>query len=333
MVNPRITIADVAKEAGVSTQTVSRVLNKKGEIRPQTRDMVLEVIQRLGYRPSTLARSLATNKTRTIGLIISDIRNPFFADVTRGVEAAAREHGYHVILSDTTQQMELEEASFDAFEDQWVDGVVLCNSRLPEDRLNVLLVRQPKVVIVSPEDHVSALGAVLIRYDEGMKQVVHHLLGRGRKVLRFLPGRVEGPSHRVRLRGFFAALEEAGIEPVHLVQGPFPSTPSGGYDAAKHVLESSPDLDALVCFNDLMAIGAMRALTEMGRRIPDDVAVIGNGDLELASFVRPSLTTLHVPAYDMGISAVGMLLAHLDGREFAREVIVKPELIIRESAP
>ena len=330
---PRVTLADVAREAQVSSQTVSRVLNNKGPMRPETRELVLQAVERLGYRPNSIARGLATNRTATLGLIVPDIGNPYFAEVVRGAEDAARDRGYHVFLCNTDQHPEREEDAVAALEGKWVDGIVLCNPRLPLDRLRALLNRSTGVVLVGYDPIDEAIGTVRVDDVTGAGMAIRHLVERGRRNLVFLSGQPGGPSHAHRLRGYLQAATDLGLSPDESRYVYCDSNASSGFEAAIEALEAFPAINGMLCFNDLVAIGALRACADRNRRIPDDVAVIGFDDILLASLVQPQLTTVYRPKRELGAAAIEMLLNHLDGIDQTREVILAADLAIRQSAP
>jgi len=332
-VRQRITIADVAREAGVSTQTVSRVVNNKDSVRPETRRAVLEVIERLGYQPNSVARSLATNRTLTLGVVVSDISNPYFADVVRGAEDAARERGYHVFLCNTDQDLQREVEAIRALQGRQVDGVVLCSPRLPEEELMELFQGRQEFVLVGREWIENAVGSVRSDSAGGVGLVVEHMVTRGLRKLAFAAGRPGGPGHRIRLAGFKEAIRAAGLDIESAVILPCATGHAGGYQAASELIEKHPDVEGLICFNDLVAIGALRACVEHGVRVPEELAVAGIGDIALASLVQPQLTTVSHPRHGLGVQAVSMLIDHLSGKEHEREILLKPELIVRASAP
>lgn len=327
----RITIADVAREAGVSRQTVSRVLNEKGEIRASTRESVMRVIERLGYSPSGIARSLATNKTLTVGLVVPDITNPFFPEIARGVEDVARERGYEMFLCNSVEDPEREESVLRALEDKRVDGTIICSSRLPDERLFPRLRNQRAAVLVNRLAPPELAGTVRVEDAEGTVQAVDHLLDGGRSTIGFLCGPPNSHSARERARGFKTALSGDGLD--ETLMRPCTPNPEGGYEAARELLSVHPDIDGLVCYNDLVAVGAMRACAEVGSTVPDDVAVVGCDDIMVASLLSPALTTLRVPKYEIGASAATMLLDRISGRRRESEVVLHPELVVRESAP
>lgn len=329
----KITIADVAREAGVSRQTVSRVLNDKREISASTRESVMRVIERLGYRPSGIARSLATNKTLTVGLVVPDITNPFFPEIARGVEDVVRGRGYEMFLCNSVEDPGREERVLRALEDKRVDGTIICSSRLPEERLLPRLRRQRAVVLVNRMAPSELAGSVRVEDAEGTEQAVKHLLDSGRHVIRFLGGPPNSHSARERIRGFETTIAAEGGEPDPDLTYPCPPNPEGGYQAALALLSAQPEIDGLVCYNDLVAVGVLRACDELGLRVPDDLAIVGCDDIMFAGLLSPSLTTLRVPKYDLGANAARMLLERIGGRDGENEILLKPVLIVRESAP
>jgi len=329
----RITIADIAREAGVSTMTVSRVINDKGEISPQTRERVQRTIDRLGYRPSGIARSLSTNRTHTLGLVVPDITNPFFPEIVRGAEDTAAARGYSVILCNTVEDPVRERAVLELLESKRVDGIILCSARLPDAELFPLVRQHPAAVLLNRPALGEAVGSLRVDDAHGAVRAVGHLLALGRRHLGLLAGPPNSYSAQQRLEGFTLALEGAGYG-LGSAQRPFCApTEAGGYEAARALLSAHPEIDALFCYNDLVAIGALRACAELARRVPEDVAVVGCDDVRLASLVTPSLTTLRVPKYDLGQRAVQMLLGRTESREAVEDAVVKPELVVRESAP
>jgi len=328
----RITINDVAREARVSTMTVSRVINNKGEISPLTRERVEGVIARLGYRPSAVARSLSSNRTQTLGLVVPDITNPFFPEIVRGAEDTAVQRGYSVILCNTVEDPAREKVVLELLESKRVDGVVLCSARLPDDTLLPLIKRYPAAVLFNRPALNSVSTSLQVDDTYGAMRAVHHLLAAGRRHLALLSGPPHSHSGRGRVKGFSMALEATGHPHDGALRHPCAPTEAGGYEAARALLGAHPQVDGLLCYNDLVAIGALQACAELGLRVPEDLAIIGCDDIRLSSLVKPSLTTLSVSKYDLGKRAVEMLFTRIDGGEQG-EVVVKPELIVRESAP
>ncbi len=330
----RVTISDVAREAGVSLMTVSRAINGKGEISPSTRQHVLDVIERLGYRPSGIARGLATQRTGTIGLVVPDVANPFFSDVARGAQDRARAAGYHVFVCNTDESPQRESSILESLEEQRVDGLVLCSSRLQDDLLCAALEHHPATVLVNRRLADGRVGAVMLADEAGARLAVEHLLQSGHKKIGFLAGPLTSYSSRQRTRGYEAAMGAAGV--AHNLDWVRPCSyeVKGGRETARALLFDYPGLTALFCYNDLVAVGALQACTELGRRVPDDLAVVGFDDIPMAAVVTPALTTCCVPRYELGEQAMKLLLDRINGcSEDCQEVILYPTLVVRASAP
>lgn len=339
MVRPtgRITMADVAEYAGVTKTTVSRVLNNKGEISPETREKVLKAVESLGYRRSRIARSLATDQTFLLGLIVPSIANEFFTEIARGAEDTAWENDYKILLCNTEGDWDREEGMFLFLEDIQVDGIVVCAPRLPEERLLPLVEQFQNVVVVNGQGiawHELA-GAIETDDASGMSQAVNHLLSSGRRHLAYLGGPLDARVSTERYHGFIHALQAAGVAPAapdwHAIC--HPANLEGSYESFKSLNSALSKIDAVVCFNDLVAAGVIRACAELGICVPDDIAVTGCDNIQLASLVRPNLTTLQTPKPELGRLAVHMLLERISGQRHHDTVIIKQTLIIRESAP
>jgi LacI family transcriptional regulator len=327
-------MADVAREAGVSSMTVSRVINNKGDVSAVTRKRVLGVIERLGYRPSGIARSLATRRTGTLGLVVPDVANPFFSDVARGVEHVAYAEGYNVFLCNTEEDPLRELAVLKSLEEKRVDGLVLCSSRLEEEELRAVVSRHPTTVLVNRRLDGEAVRPVLVDDETGGRLVTELLLKNGHEAVGFLAGPPVSHSGRERASGYQATLAEAGLEydpaRVRLCR----PMVEGGQEAARSLLTTHPEISALFCYNDLVAVGALQACAELGRRVPEEVAVVGYDDIPLAALVTPALTTCRVPRYELGSQAVQLLLRQINGcSEECDEIVLAPELVVRASAP
>jgi LacI family transcriptional regulator len=330
----RVTMADVAREAGVSAMTVSRVINNKDDVSSATRGRVLEVVDRLGYRPSGIARSLATRRTGTLGLVVPDVANPFFADVARGVEHVAYTEGYNVFLCNTEEDSQREESVLMSLEEKRVDGLVLCSSRLDDDELQPVLDRYPSVVLVNRNLEDNRTSTVVVDDQTGGCLATQHLLNAGHRVVGFLAGPPASRSGRQRLEGYRIALAAAGLPGDPSRVQPCSPKAEGGHHAARQLLAANPRLTALFCYNDLVAVGALQACAELGRRVPDDVAVVGFDDIPLAALVNPPLTTCRVLRYELGAQAVRLLLSQIRGHPGdAEHVVLRPELVVRASAP
>ncbi|MGB3717592.1 MAG: LacI family DNA-binding transcriptional regulator [Candidatus Promineifilaceae bacterium] len=328
----RMTIDDVAELAGVSYQTVSRVINNRPDVRDTTRERVQKVIDDTGYKPSHIARSLATARTATIGLVVPDISNPFFAVIARGAEQVASEHGYTFLLSSTNEDVSREVEVLNMLDERYVDGVIVCGFRQEDESLRQALSQFDAVVLVNRRLEGESFPAVLVDDALGGYLVTRHLLDKGHTAVGFLAGPPNSFSRAGRLRGYRKALAEASVEPQEGWTKNCMPTSIHGRKAASQLLETHPELSAIFCYNDLVALGALRGCEALGRRVPADIAIAGFDDIMLAGVVSPALTTCHVPREEMGRLAASMLLDCInDQEESCSEIVIKPELIIRDS--
>lgn len=334
----RVTMADVAREAGVSLMTVSRALNKKDGISPETRAQVLEIIERLGYRPSSIARSLVTQQTGTIGLVVPDISNPYFSGIAHGVADVANEEGLGVLLCDTEEEIQRELESLIVLEEKQVDGLLIAAPRQQAENLVPLLKRHQNVVVINrlfnDNPEFTASGYVINDDLAGGQMATRLLVEKGHRVIGFLAGPPTSFGSRRRYRGYQMMLEEAGIDQdLNHIRHCSPSV-TGGRDAAVALLQEHPDITALFCFNDMVAIGALQAGQQLGRRIPADLSIVGYDDIPMASWVTPALTTCRVPFEEMGRMATKLLVNRLqDCSQGCENILLHPELIVRSSAP
>ena len=328
----RVTISDVAELAGVSYQTVSRVTNNNPNVSAATRQRVQEIIAETGYRPSNIARSLVTARTATIGLVVPDISNPFFSAIAQGADQVASEQGYGILLCNTGEDASREIEVLNLLHERTVDGVIVCGSRQEDAPLKQALSQFNAVVLVNRRLEGEVIPAVLVDDASGGTMITEHLLQMGHRAIGFVAGPVASYSGSQRLQGYKKALANAGIEfQSRWVQHCLPTT-ADGEEATHSLLSSNPELSALFCFNDLVALGALRECAALGRRVPADTAVAGFDDIMLAGVVSPALTTCHVPRVEIGCLAVSMLLDCInDEVDRCGEIVIKPELVIRDS--
>lgn len=329
----RTTIADVARLAGVSTMTVSRVINAKGEVKPETRARVERAITQLEYQPSQAARTLTTRRSHTIGVFVPDITNPFFPAIVRGAEDVAWREGYGITLINTVENLERERAAFQRFEAHRVDGVIACSARLPDADLIRFLQRHPHSVLVNRNTPVAGLASSVEVDDvKGAHLAIAHLCNRGRRTVAMLAGPSRSASAQRRRWGAAEALTFHGHSlSDDLIEEGEP-TEQDGRRAMAALLARRPDIDAVYAYNDVVAIGALEAMQSVGKRVPEDIALIGSDDIRIASLITPTLTTLRSDTYAIGKQAAELLFERLRGAP-TRRVLMDPELIVRESAP
>jgi len=304
------TIRDVAAKAGVSTATVSRALRGHASVDPDTRRRVEDAARSLRYRPSSVARSLKLRHTDTLGLIVTDIENPFFPQVIRAVEDAARGHGYAVVLADGRREPEREIRSLENLAERQVDGLLIASSALTERHRAWIAERPSPVVIINGESRLPSVPAVLSDNVAGGRLVAEHLIGLGHRRMTYLAAPA-GLNVAVseRLRGVRSVLRGTDIPAGSLDRVDGDGGVEGGEQAARLALQRRPETTALICYNDLTAVGALRALRSLDRRVPEDVSVVGFDDIELAPYVVPALTTVRQDVAAMAAWAVETLLA------------------------
>ncbi len=328
----RPTIEDVAQAAGVSKSTVSRVVNRSSDyIRPELRARVLEAIEQLGYRPSSVARSLVSKQTQTVGILVSDITNPYYPDVVRGIEDAALAYDYNVFLCNTNYDMERGFRLVRSLVDKNVDGVLIMSSAMSDDWLPEMTQKRIPVVVIDwemrePQPGVSRL---IIDFSRGIREAVDHLVGLGHTRLAHVSGPLYLQTGQRRRDVFMSALNEHGIYDVKVAEGNLRI--DGGRRAFAELFAQPDPPTAIFAANDLTAIGCIAAARALGVRVPGDVSVCGMDNIWLASEVDPPLTTIELPRYHIGTLAMELLLHVFGATGNQTEVETVPtHLVIRE---
>ncbi len=329
----RVSIVDVARQANVSLMTVSRVVRNKEDVSPATRERVLKVIKELGYRPNGIARGLVTKRTGTFGLVMPDVANPFFSDIALAVENAAFAKSYNVFLCNTGEDPKREQDMLQLLQEKRVDGIILCSSRMEESQLRTLVDQYPAVVLTSRRLPDAPVGCVLVNHQKGGYDATRFLAECGHQHIGFLAGPPISRGGHERQIGYRNAIDAVRLKDNPAYQMNCYPTIEGGQKAAAALLHQNPQLTALFCYNDLVAVGALRAILEMGRRVPEDVAIVGFDDIPLAALVTPALTTCRVARYELGVQATRLLLNQLHSEgDTSEEILLEPELVIRQSA-
>lgn len=319
----RATITDVAAAAGVAASTVSRAFTRPQRVNAATREHVLAVAERLGYTPNAAARALESGRTNTLALLVPDITNPYFAGVIKGAESAAASAGLTLLLGDTQERPAVEEQLVRRLAGS-VDGLVLAASRLPDEALRRAAERHPVVLVNRATPDVDC---VVADYDSGTRQIVDHLASHGHGSFVFLGGPAESWSGARRWRGLEAAARDRGMAATRF--GPYAPTLAGGPAAADAALAAGAT--ALVCHNDMLAIGVLRRLAERGVAVPERISVVGFDDIFGADFCSPPLTTLAERTTDAGARAVEVVLQQPRTTEHAAWVL-PTQLVIRASS-
>jgi LacI family transcriptional regulator len=290
----------------------------------------------MGYRPSQIAQGLATRQTSTVGLVVPDITNPFYAPIARGAEDVAYEYGYSVFLINTAADLDREEVAFDSLWRKEIDGAIVCSPLSPIDTLEASIARFPAAVLINRALRKPMPNVVTININDqrGALIAVEHLIASGRKQIAYLAGPGNSYSNQRRMEGYRQALQNAGlpydpqlVEAIILNNDPLLMVQA----AVQALITRRPQLDAIFAFNDLIAISAIQACLDAGKTVPQDVAIIGADDIALSAIIRPLLSTLRVSLTHIGRLAMRTLLEIFAGETSPAAYQIEPELILRES--
>jgi DNA-binding LacI/PurR family transcriptional regulator len=327
----RSVLADIAREAGVSTATVSRVINNRGTVASPTREVVLRAVERHHYYPNAHARGLALGRSSLVGLIVSDISNPFFPDLVKEMESAAFEHGFDLILANTNYDPERMTSYVRRFIERGVRGVAIMTSEFDRALLAELARRDVSVVFLDPGRPSPHISHLVVDYQSGIDQAVVHLATLGHRRIAFIGGPQAMRSSQQRLCAFAHSVER------HLGQAPGRIFESdyrfdGGRRAARELLEDTTRHSAVIAGNDMMALGVLHECRARGVAVPGHLSVIGFDDIILASLSYPTLTTISLSRQSLGRRAVEALLATLNHPDRVGVALPVPtSLVVRES--
>ncbi|AIU78456.1 MULTISPECIES: catabolite control protein A [Bacillus] len=318
-----ITIYDVAREANVSMATVSRVVNGNPNVKPTTRKKVLEAIDRLGYRPNAVARGLASKKTTTVGVIIPDISSIFYSELARGIEDIATMYKYNIILSNSDQNLEKELHLLNTMLGKQVDGIVFMGGNITDEHVEEFKRSPVPIVLAASVEEQGETPSVAIDYEQAIYDAVKLFIDKGHRDIAFVSGPMQEPINRSKkLQGYKRALEEAAIP----FNEQFAAEGDYTYDSGMEALQSLMGLDrkptAILSATDEMALGIIHAAQDQGLSIPDDLDIIGFDNTRLSLMVRPQLSTVVQPTYDIGAVAM-RLLTKLMNKEPVEEHIVE----------
>ncbi|WP_421930354.1 ribose operon transcriptional repressor RbsR [Morganella morganii] len=327
------TMKDVARLAGVSTSTVSHVINNNRFVSDGVRKKVNDAIAELNYAPSALARSLKMNRTNTIGMLVTTSNNPFYAEVVRGVERSCYERGYSLILCNTEGDHKRMNSSLETLLQKRVDGLLLMCTEIKGPSAEVFS-RYPRLPMVMMDWSPFAFGGDVIQDNSflGGEIATNHLIENGFTRIACIAGPLDKSPAKSRLDGFYRAMAQVGLDvpPEYVLESDFEF--SGGFSAMNQLLSLPVPPQAVFAGNDAMAVGAYQAIWQKGLRIPQDIAVIGYDDIDLAAFLTPPLTTIHQPKDELGKLAVDKLLRRMDDADAPSDLLVlTPALINRGS--
>ena len=323
------TITDVARRAGVSKSLVSLVMRGADHVSPERRQAVNKAAAELGYRPNAMARSLVQRRTHLVGVMVSDLHNPFFADVVAGIQEQAARTGYKVLVNSGNRAAAREADAMETLMQLRADGIIL-GSPVLDDEVIGRASREVPIVLVGREAHGPAVDSVTNDDRAGAEVAVEHCVSLGHRRIAHIDGG-HGAGAPARRHGYEAAMKRLGLgDLVSVVSGTY--TEEGGHTGCLLLLAQKPRPTAIFAANDLAAIGALNAIEESGLKVPDDVSLVGYDNTSLAALRHISLTTIHQPRLEMGQLALSTLLERIDqDREEPRRVVLSPSLVVRAS--
>lgn len=326
-----ITIKDVAEKAGVSVATVSRVLNETNNVRQSTRERVMAVIEQLGYKPNAIARSLSNRKSNIIALVVPTITNPFFPELARAVEDIAESKGYQVILCNTDDSREKLLKYIDSLSTQYIDGMVIDSHNLRQEDIEQLKKNDIPVVLIDRIIHDGEFTSIAVDNRAGGAMATTHLLEIGCKRIGHLSGPMEVETALQRAWGYRDVVGRLSwFDQSWVAAGEY--SVESGYQMMKELLMRHPDVDGIFASNDLIGIGALKAAYEWGKKVPNELSIIGFDGIDLSGLVIPPLTTVQQPIYQIGEVAVQELfLSMKDPNRPPKKHVLDVKLAIRES--
>jgi LacI family transcriptional regulator len=330
----RMDIRTIAHAADVSIATVSRVMNNIPTVNPEIAQRVWKVIDELDYFPNTQARSLVSGRSRIFGLIVSEITNPFFPELIQGFEDIAVANGYEILVSSTNYDPKRMSHCIRRMLERKVEGVAVMTFGIEEPLLDQLARRKVPLVFIDIGPKRPGISLLKVDYQRGIRQGVQHLAALGHKDISFISGPIKLHSAQSRQTAFSASMKECGIasEPEWIIEGNH--TMEGGVAAMDRLLAAKKLPTAVMCSNDMTAIGVLHKLYRAGLRVPDDLSVIGFDDIHIAAVTIPPLTTVQMSRFDIARAAVTALRAHVEqteGSALKREYKIETELVVRES--
>lgn len=323
-----ITIYDVAREANVSMATVSRVVNGNPNVKPVTRKKVMEVIDRLGYRPNAVARGLASKKTTTVGVIIPDISSIFFAELARGIEDIATMYKYNIILSSSDQNKDKELHLLNTMLGKQVDGIVFMGGHVTEEHVEEFKKSPVPIVLAGSIEETETVPSVNIDYEQAIFDTVAALNNKGHKRIAFVVGPLLEPINSAKkLSGYKRALDQFGLEYDEdlVFEGDY--TYDSGIEAIEKLVEVGDKPTAIIVGSDEMALGVVHGAFDLGFNVPDDFEIISSDNTRLAMMVRPQLTTIVQPLYDIGAVGMRLLTKLMNKEEVEDQTVILPHRI------
>jgi len=324
-----ITIYDVAREANVSMATVSRVVNRNPNVKPVTRKKVLATIERLGYRPNAVARGLASKKTTTVGTIIPDISSIFFSELARGIEDIATMYNYNMILSSSDQNKDKELQLINTMLEKQVDGIVFMGGTVTKEHVEEFATSHVPVVLAATQDVTETIPSVNIDYEAASYEATMHLIDNYKEVPAFIAGSDNTIIGGYKMQGYKRALDESNLEleDAYIVEGNY--TYDSGMEAVQELLSLDTPPKSVFVSSDVMALGAIHGAQDKGYNVPEDIAIFGFDNTRLATMVRPTLSTIVQPMYDIGAVSMRLLTKFMNKEDVEEKKVILPHRIIQ----
>lgn len=327
-----ITIYDVAREANVSMATVSRVVNGNPNVKPVTRKKVLATIEQLGYRPNAVARGLASKKTTTVGTIIPDISSIFFAELARGIEDIATMYKYNMILSNSDQNKDKELQLINTMLEKQVDGILFMGGNITDEHVKQFESSSIPVVLAATYDESNRIPSVNIDYEAAAFEATSFLIGKGNGKIAFISGQDDTLINQQKYNGYLRAFKEKSktIDDEYILRGDY--SYDSGLEAVDQLLSINEKPSAVFVASDEMALGVIHGAQDKGYKVPEDLEVFGFDNTRLATMVRPTLSTIVQPMYDIGAVAMRLLTKYMNKEEVEEKKVVLPHRIVERTS-
>jgi len=326
-----VSIKDIARAAKVSHSTVSRALHNNTLVNRETAERIRQIAREMGYRPSAVARSLVTKKTKTIGVVVTTIADPFIAEVVSGIEEVANDHGYSVFLANSNADPDREVKVVHSFHERRVDGILVTASRVGALYIPLLAQLKVPIVLINNQHLGEFVHSVMIDNVAASREATQHLIRLGHRRIAYIGDRFGFQSNTERFAGYRQALDMADLPFLPELVAHGDGKAEGGRQAMENLLVLPAPPTAVFCYNDMSALGALRVIQARGGRVPEDLSLVGFDDLFVASYTHPPLTTIRQPMRPMGRMAMEILLKLFSGVNSKNNIKVQGELIVRES--
>ncbi|HLR02417.1 MAG TPA: catabolite control protein A [Virgibacillus sp.] len=327
-----VTIYDVAREANVSMATVSRVVNRNPNVKPVTRKKVLATIERLGYRPNAVARGLASKKTTTVGTIIPDVSSIFFSELARGIEDIATMYNYNMILSSSDQNKDKELQLINTMLEKQVDGIVFMGGTVTKEHVDEFATSHVPVVLAATQDITETIPSVNIDYEEASYEATMYLINNHSGVPAFMKGKDNTIISDYKLKGYKRALKESDLEwdESYVVEGNY--SYDSGIEKIQELLALDKPPKSVFVSSDEMALGAIHGAQDKGYNVPEDIGVFGFDNTRLATMVRPTLSTVVQPMYDIGAVGMRLLTKFMNKEDVEEKRVILPHRIVQRNS-